>query len=92
MGAMIVLTPSQIGKVAYELQGTCEWPDLGRILGNEFEDLSLYDLAQESIIAVTDITEQCELCGWWVEASELVEDGHRQICLDCATDEGIQTD
>lgn len=59
-------------ELADELMGTC------KTLEEVMTDQELED--DDLIAEIEDQTQRCETCAWWVEATEVDEEGN---CTDC---------
>lgn len=68
----------KLNEVAARLEGTCN------SLDEVFEEVTgvhIEDASPEALEWLDSQVMLCDCCGWWVEASEIDDDGN---CTDCA--------
>lgn len=75
------ITEEGIQEVAEALIGTSS--DLDHVLQEVFEDpnMTMEDVPGDMLAALDDQTMLCGTCGWWVDTSEIDDDGN---CAQCA--------
>lgn len=77
-------TEEGMQQVAEILQGTCKSLDdvLCEVFEYESGTLTSTDLPIELLRSLDDMVMECQCCNWWVEASEVDDDG---ACEECRT-------
>jgi hypothetical protein len=79
-------TPGGMHRVAEDLIGTCK--SLDQALEKEFGDEAQFDdVPLQMLELLDDIVLCCRTCDWWVEASEVDDDGDCEDCQGSASDE-----